>query len=77
MAPEVSARLERDKRYGIWWFNRLTKTVRQVVEAEDGRRYRQRSKNGTKPCEEWVAVPVPDSGVPSAPSGQVLGNELL
>ena len=39
--------------------------MRQVVEAaEDGRRYRQRSKNATKPQEEWVAVPVPDSGVP-------------
>jgi site-specific DNA recombinase len=65
VAPEVSARLERDKRYGIWWFNRRTKTVRQVVEtAEDGRHYRQCSKYATKPYEEWVAVPVPDSGVP-------------
>jgi site-specific DNA recombinase len=63
--PEVSARLDQDKLYGIWWFNRRDRKEHQVAEVgENGRRYRRRSKNTIKPPEEWVAVPVPDPGVP-------------
>src|SRR5829696_914008 len=65
VAPEVSARLDRDRLYGIWWFNRRERKERQVAEVGvNGRRYRRRSKNTMKPREEWVAVPVPDPGVP-------------
>ncbi len=39
--------------YGIWWFNRTERKERQVAEVgENGRRYRRRSKNTTKPPEE-------------------------
>jgi site-specific DNA recombinase len=65
VAPEVSMRLDRDRCYGIWWFNRRRRVEKQVVEmGESGRRYRRRSKNTMKPPEEWIAVPVPDPGVP-------------
>ena len=65
VTPEVSARLDRSRLYGIWWFNRRARKERQVAEVdENGRRYRRRSKNTMKPREEWVAVPVPDPGVP-------------
>src|SRR4028119_584907 len=65
VAPEVSMRLDRDRCYGIWWFNRRRRVEKQVVEIkEGGRRYRRRSKNTMKPPEEWIAVPVPDPGVP-------------
>ncbi|HEV2743324.1 MAG TPA: recombinase family protein, partial [Rubrobacter sp.] len=65
VAPEVSVRLDRDRCYGIWWFNRRRRVEKQVVEMEEtGRRYRRRSKNAMKPPEEWIAVPVPDPGVP-------------
>ena len=65
VAPEVSARLDRDRLYGIWWFNRRERKERQVAEVGvNGRRYRRRSKNTMKPREEWVAVPVPDPGIP-------------
>jgi site-specific DNA recombinase len=65
VTPEVSARLDRSRLYGIWWFNRRARKERQVAEVdENGRRYRRRSKNTMKPPEEWVAVPVPDPGVP-------------
>ena len=64
VTPEVSARLDRSRLYGIWWFNRRDRKERQVAEVdENGRRYRRRSKNTMKPPEEWVAVPVPDPGV--------------
>jgi len=32
VTPDVAARLDPDKRYGIWWFNRQRHTFKQVVE---------------------------------------------
>lgn len=65
VAPELAARLDPDRRYGVWWFNRRRVVQTQVSEAPpDGndRRYRKQAKVTYKPREEWVAVPVPDPG---------------
>jgi site-specific DNA recombinase len=64
--PEVASRLDPDKSYGIWWFNRRRSKVTQisVPDSNGGRRYKQRVRYALRPREEWVAVPVPDSGVP-------------
>jgi site-specific DNA recombinase len=65
VAPAVAARLDPDGSYGLWWFNRLGHKVRQVSEPSvDGRRYRKTHDWYQKPKEEWIAVPVPDSGIP-------------
>jgi site-specific DNA recombinase len=65
IAPEVAARLDPERSYGLWWFNRLGHKVRQVSEpSADGRRYRKTHEWYQKPKEEWIAVPVPDSGIP-------------
>jgi site-specific DNA recombinase len=65
VAPAVAARLDPDRSYGLWWFNRLGHKVRQVSEpSADGRRYRKTHDWYQKPKEEWIAVPVPDSGIP-------------
>ena len=65
VAPEVAARLDKSECYGIWWFNRLKSQTKQVSEAsESGRRYRKETRRSAKPKEEWIAVPVPDSGIP-------------
>jgi site-specific DNA recombinase len=65
VSPEVAARLDQDKCYGIWWFNVRRITTRQVAEAgSNKRRYRRRTTTVIKPKEEWVAVPVPDAGIP-------------
>jgi site-specific DNA recombinase len=66
VSSEVASRLDPERRYGIWWFNRRRVEHKQVAEtSHDGqRRYRRRAKTTTKPREEWIAVPVPDSGVP-------------
>jgi len=64
-SPEVAAQLDTQKRYGIWWFNRRRATRKLVAEyGLDGRSYRRRYKSVLKPREEWIAVPVPDAGIP-------------
>jgi hypothetical protein len=61
---EVAIRLDTDKSYGISWYNRRRVTKRQVPEVgTEGRRYRRVQKTSEKPRGEWIAVPVPDSGV--------------
>jgi site-specific DNA recombinase len=65
MTADVLSRLDREKRYGIWWFNRAHKTQKRVaVDTPSGREYRIRSKTVARPRSEWIAVPVPDCGVP-------------
>src|ERR687897_843129 len=65
VSPDVAARLESEQLYGIWWYNRLRVRTRQVSEpSENGRRYRTEARFALKPKDEWVAVPVPYSGIP-------------
>jgi site-specific DNA recombinase len=65
VAPEVTARLDPDANYGIWWFNRRRCRRKRVSEdGPNGRAYRWQSATVIKPQEEWIAVPVPDSGIP-------------
>ena len=65
VTPEVAARLDSTKCYGIWWFNRQRVSTKQVSEvSKNGRRYRSKRAFSTRPKEEWIAVPVPDSGIP-------------
>jgi len=62
---EVATRLDTDKCYGVSWYNRWRVTKRQVPEDRpEGRRYRKVQKTSEKPRSEWIAVPVPASGVP-------------
>jgi hypothetical protein len=71
VSTEVATRLDREKRYGIWWYNRERVTYSQVAEnGTDGKRhYRRRAKHAPKPRSEWIAVPVPDPGIPRAWAG--------
>jgi site-specific DNA recombinase len=65
VTPDVAARLEPDKSYGIWWFNRKRHTYTQVAEnGPEGKVYRKKKTVTDKPRNEWIAVPVPDAGVP-------------
>jgi site-specific DNA recombinase len=64
VSPQVAARLDPSLSYGLWWFNRRRMTSTPVSEvSSEGRRYVRRYSSYTKPKEEWIAVPVPDSGV--------------
>ena len=65
VAPEVAARLDPDGLYGIWWFNRRRTTTTQVaVSGAEGREYKKKSSVAYKERNEWIAVPVCDSGIP-------------
>jgi site-specific DNA recombinase len=62
----VAASLDPDKSYGISWYGKRKTRLRQVAETgPNGQRtYRHKQETTAKPREEWVGVPVPDSGLP-------------
>ena len=64
--PGVVAQLDPSESYGVWWFNRCRYETRQVAESGPygERRYRRQGNVREKPRSEWIAVPVPDSGIP-------------
>src|ERR687890_226452 len=66
MSASVAAELDPNKTYGIWWFNRRrTRRTQVSVLGNNGERtYRKKGQYVQRPKEEWVAVPVPDSGIP-------------
>jgi len=65
VSPDVAARLDPKKRYGVWYFNRRRYVTKQVsVNGPEGRSYRRTTKVFDKPRSEWIAVPVPESGIP-------------
>jgi site-specific DNA recombinase len=65
VAPEVAAKLDKSRRYGIYWFNR-TRTTRKKVSTEsaEGREYEWRYNVQKNPREEWIAIPVREAGIP-------------
>jgi site-specific DNA recombinase len=65
VSPDVAAKLDKQMSYGVWWFNRERIVRRRIVEhGENGREYRYRTTRVPRPNSEWIAVPVPDAGVP-------------
>jgi site-specific DNA recombinase len=66
VSPEVAARLDPESRCGVNWWGRRRVTEKQVAEngSTGTRRYRRIYKTRYKPREEWIAIPVPDSGIP-------------
>ena len=66
VTPQVAARLDQDGRYDVWWYNCKRVKRTQVSEpAPDGRVYRKCRQYETKDKSEWIAVPVPDAGIPA------------
>ena len=68
ITPEVAARLDPQQNYGLWTWgtNRHVRTQVSEVGPDGQRIYRKRHKRIARPKEEWLYVPVPDSGVPRA-----------
>jgi site-specific DNA recombinase len=65
ISPELASRLDPGANYGVWWFNRRRRHRTRVAEnGPNGKSYRWRSATVVKPQDEWIAVPVPDSGIP-------------
>jgi Recombinase/Recombinase zinc beta ribbon domain len=65
VTSEVAAKLDRSKRYGIYWFNR-TRTTRKRVSTNgaEGREYKWRYRVHKNPREQWIAIPIPEAGIP-------------
>ncbi len=65
VSSDVAARLDPNESYGIWWFGRKRHHQGQRSEySPDGRRYHKTKKSVWQDRDKWVAVPVPDSGIP-------------
>ena len=65
LATEVAARLDESSSYGIFWFNRTRSTRKRVSKAgSTGKEYRWQTKTHRNPRDQWVAIPVPDAGIP-------------
>jgi len=65
LPPEVATRVEPGELYGVFWFNRTRRTIKQVTETSpNGKVYKRKTKTSHKPREEWIAILVPDPSVP-------------
>jgi site-specific DNA recombinase len=55
-----------DAYLGTYWWGRKKSTTTTVSGVENGERiYKKRVKREERPREEWIAIPVPDSGIPA------------
>jgi len=65
LLPEVAASLDKSVTYGVSWFNR-TRTTRKRISKAGGtdKEYRWQKTVRQNPREQWVAIPVPDAGIP-------------
>ena len=65
LSEPVLSTIDPTKTYGVYYFNRDKVVKRQVVEeTPEGRVYRTKSRTTPKDKSEWIAIPVPDAGVP-------------
>jgi site-specific DNA recombinase len=63
VSPGVAARLDQERSYGVAWASRHDWRTLGRERRPDGT-YRDVRKHAEKPHEEWIAIPVPDAGVP-------------
>ena len=61
--PKVAARLDPDKRYGIWWYNRRRFEPKRTPPKTAGD-FKRKYRPIDKPRAEWIGIPVPDSNIP-------------
>src|SRR5829696_1072250 len=63
LSPEVAAKLDPNKPYGIWWYNRrnVSRNYESEIDGDSAKRYVTRTSVRTRDEQEWIAVPVPTS----------------
>jgi site-specific DNA recombinase len=66
VSGDVAARLDPGGSYGIWWYGKQRHVQKQVSRTgPNGERlYRKSKRSIWNPKEQWIAVPVPDAGIP-------------
>ena len=66
VARGVLAGLDPGARYGVWWFNTRRHARERTRERRADGSYKEAVRREAKDRREWLAVPVPDAGVPAA-----------
>jgi site-specific DNA recombinase len=65
VSGEVAATLDPSAHYGISWYGKKRHTHHREVRIKNGKKtYPRIKKSVDVPREEWIAVPVPDPGIP-------------
>ena len=66
LPSETVSRLTPDTRYGVCWYGKKRHIQTQRTEAGPNgkRQYRKGKRTEDVPKEQWVGIPVPDSGIP-------------
>jgi hypothetical protein len=65
VSGEVAAKLDPSAHYGISWYGKKHHTHHREVRIKNGKKtYPRIKKSVDVPQEEWIAVPVPDPGIP-------------
>jgi hypothetical protein len=65
LLPEVAASLDKSAIYGVSWFNRTRTTRKRISKAgSTDKEYRWQKTVRQNPREQWIAIPVPDAGIP-------------
>ncbi len=66
ISEEVAAKLDPGRSYGIWWYGKQRHVQKQLstIGPDGERSYRKSKKSTWNPKDKWIAVPIPDAGVP-------------
>jgi site-specific DNA recombinase len=66
LSAEAEHKLEPDERYGVWWYGRKRHHQEYKTElgSDGSKRYHKGRRVEDLPREQWVAIPVPDCGIP-------------
>jgi site-specific DNA recombinase len=62
----VAAKLDPRRSYGIWWYGKPRHIQKQPsMMGPNGERHYRKTKTSTwNPKDKWIAVPIPDAGIP-------------
>ena len=66
VSSEVASLLDPSRQYGVWWYGRARHiyTQRRDIALDGTPTYRKTKQSVPAPREDWIAVPVPDAGIP-------------
>jgi len=66
VSSEVASFLDPSRQYGVWWYGRERHiyTQRRDIAPDGTATYRKTKQSVPAPREDWIAVPVPDAGIP-------------
>ncbi|HEV2094720.1 MAG TPA: recombinase family protein [Rubrobacter sp.] len=66
VSEEVAAKLDPGRSYGIWWYGKQRHVQKQssTIGPNGERSYRKSKRSTWNPKDEWIAIPIPDAGIP-------------